>query len=98
MEHFSTNGVWSYGQYTNAAINTNRAVTYLSRFIYHNSNYYININVDNSTGGSGLCIGGKVNDQINGDMFFHKLLLYPYSMHVDLLKRQLKKLKIENNF
>lgn len=57
-----------------------------------------NINVGNSTGGSGLCIGGKVNDQINGDMFFHKLLLYPYSMHVDLLKRQLKKLKIENNF
>ncbi len=98
MEHFSTNRVWSYGRHTNAAINTNRAVTYLSRFIYHNSNYYININVGNSTGGSGLCIGGKVNDQINGDMFFHKLLLYPYSMHVDLLKRQLKKLKIENNF
>jgi hypothetical protein len=98
MEHFSTNEVWSYGQHTNAAINTNRAVTYLSRFIYHNSNYYINTNVGNSTGGSGLCIGGKVNDQINGDMFFHKLLLYSYSMHVDLLKRQLKKLKIENNF
>lgn len=98
MEHFSTNEVWSYGQHSNAAINTNRAVTYLSRFIYHNSNYYININAGNSTGGSGLCVGGKVNDQINGDMFFHKLLLYPYSMHVDLLKRQLKKLKIENNF
>lgn len=98
MEHFSTNEVWSYGQHTNAAINTNRAVTYLSRFIYHNSNYYININAGNFTGGSGLCIGGKVNNQINGDMFFHKLLLYPYSMHVDLLKRQLKKLKIENNF
>jgi hypothetical protein len=98
MEHFSINEVWSYGQHTNIAINTNRAVTYLSRFIYHNSNYYVNINVGNSTGGSGLCIGGKVNDQINGDMFFHKLLLYPYSMHVDLLKRQLKKLKIENNF
>lgn len=98
MEHFSNNEVWSYGQRTHIAINTNRAVTYLSRFIYHNSNYYVNINIGNSTGGSGLCIGGKVNDQINGDMFFHKLLLYPYSMHVDLLKRQLKKLKIENNF
>lgn len=98
MEHFSTNKVWSYGRHTNAVINTNRAVTYLSRFIYHNSNYYINISPGNSTGGSGLCIGGKVNDQINGDMLFHKLLLYPYSMHVDLLKRQLKKLKIENNF
>lgn len=98
MEHFIINEVWSYGYHTDAVINTNRAVTYLSKFIYHNSNYYININVGNSTGGSGLCIGGKVNNQINGDMFFHKLLLYPYSMHVDLLKRQLKKLKVENNF
>lgn len=98
MEHFINNEVWSYGQHTYAAINTNRAVTYLSRFIYHNSNYYININAGNFTGGSGLYIGGKVNGQIDGDMFFHKLLLYPYSMHVDLLKRQLKKLKIENNF
>lgn len=98
MENFSIDEVWSYGQHTRVAINTNRAVTYLSRFRYHNSNYYININVGSFGGGSGLCIGGKVNNQINGDMFFHKLLLYPYSMHVDLLKRQLKKLKIENNF
>lgn len=98
MENFSIDEVWSYGQRTRVAINTNRAVTYLSRFRYHNSYYYININVGSFGGGSGLCIGGKVNNQINGDMFFHKLLLYPYSMHVDLLKGQLKKLKIENNF
>lgn len=98
MEHFSTNEVWSYGEHNPASINTNRAVTYLSKFNYHNSNYVLNIQAGTFTGGSGLCIGGKVNNQTTGDMFFHKLLLYPYSMHVDLLKIQLKKLKIENNF
>lgn len=98
MEHFSNNEVWSYGKHTNVSINTNRAVTYLSKFKYHNSNYVLNIEAGTYTGGSGLCIGGKVNEQTAGDMFFHKLLLYPYSMHVDLLKRQLKKLKIKNNF
>lgn len=98
LEHFSNDEVWSYGKNNLVSINTNRAVTYLSKFQYHNSNYVINIQASTFTGGSGLCIGGKVNDQTAGDMFFHKLLLYPYSMHVDLLKRQLKKLKIENNF
>lgn len=98
LEHFGNDEVWSYGKNNPASINTNRAVTYLSKFEYHNSNYVINIQASTFTGGSGLCIGGKVNNQTAGDMFFHKLLLYPYSMHVDLLKRQLKKLKIENNF
>lgn len=60
----------------------------------------LNIQASTFTGGSRLCIGGKVDGQTAGDMFFffHKLLLYPYSMHVDLLKIQLKKLKVKNNF
>lgn len=98
MEHFSNNEVWSYGRNNPISIDTNRAVTYLSKFNYHNSNYVLNIQASTFTGGSGLCIGGKVNNQTAGDMFFHKLLLYPYSMHVGLLKIQLKKLKIKNNF
>ena len=98
MEHFSNNEVWSYGKNNPISIDTNRAVTYLSKFNYHNSNYVLNIQASTFTGGSGLCIGGKVNNQTAGDMFFHKLLLYPYSMHVGLLKIQLKKLKIKNNF
>lgn len=40
----------------------------------------------------------KVDGQTVGDMFFfHKLILYPYSIHADLLKIQLKKLKIKKN-
>lgn len=58
----------------------------------------LNIQASTFTGGSRLCIGGKVDGQTAGDMFFHKLLLYPYSMHVDLLKIQLKKLKVKSNF
>jgi hypothetical protein len=59
----------------------------------------LNIQASTFTGGSRLCIGGKVDGQTAGDMFFfHKFLLYPYSMHVDLLKTQLKKLKVKNNF
>lgn len=59
----------------------------------------LNIQASTFTGGSRLCIGGKVDGQTAGDMFFfHKLLLYPYSMHVDLLKIQLKKLEVKNNF
>jgi hypothetical protein len=59
----------------------------------------LNIQASTFTGGSRLCIGGKVDGQTAGDMFFfHKFLLYPYSRHVDLLKTQLKKLKVKNNF
>lgn len=98
MEHFGNNEVWSYGMNTLVPIYTNRAVTYLTKYNYHNGNFVLNIRTNTFTGGSGLCIGGKVNNQTAGDMFFHKLLLYPYSMHVGLLKIQLKKLKIKNNF